>query len=368
MTNGGKRIDVAVIGGGMWGTYHLLACREMEALGAARLKAIVSRTEKTAGRHAEALGIAAYTDVREMFEREELDAVTIATPDHLHREVALEALRHGKHVLVEKPMDLTVAGCREMVQQAAGRGLLLQVDFHKRYDFNNVDARSRVQAGKLGELLYAYAYMEDKIIVPQQWLADWASHSSPFWFIGVHKVDLLRWITGREAVEVRAHARRGKLAALGIDTLDAVSAHILMEGGLPCTIDVSWVLPREFEAVVNQGIRLVGTGGIIEIDAQDRGYRTCVEGEGPSTPNFNAAFTADSPLGYKAVKGYFLEPIKDFLLNVGYLKGGGGLEGLRGRYPCGTDGLRVTEVACAVERSIRENRAVSLAEVQGERS
>jgi len=265
-------------------------------------------------------------------------------------------------------MDLSVAGCREMVHLAAEHGRLLQVDFHKRYDFNNIDARLRVQAGRLGELLYASAYMEDKIVVPLEWLASWAAHSSPFWFIGVHKYDLLRWITGREAVEVRAFARKGKLAGLGIDTLDSVSAHIVMEGGWPCTVDVSWVLPREFEAVVNQGFRLVGDRGILEIDAQDRGYRSCLEGEGGATPNLNAAFSIDSPPGYRAVHGYFLEPIKDFLRNVSYLASGGELQALEGRYPSGTDGLRATEVACAVQRSIREGRAVPVAEVQGEQA
>lgn len=366
--NNRKPVNVAVIGGGMWGTYHLLASREMEALGAARLKAVTCRTDRTARKHSEAFGIPGYTDLRVMLEKEELDAVTIATPDHLHRDIALQALEWVKHVLVEKPMDLTVSGCREMVRQAAGHRLLLQVDFHKRYDFNNIDARNRVRGGKLGELLYAYAYMEDKIIVPLEWLSDWASHSSPFWFIGVHKYDLLRWVTGRDAVEVRAYGKKGKLAGLGVDTLDSVSAHILMEGGLSCTVDVNWILPREFEAVVNQGFRLVGSRGIIEIDAQDRGYRTCLEGEGNATPNFNAAFTEESPLGYKAVKGYFLEPIKDFILNVCHLKNGGSLESLEGRYPSGTDGLKVTQVACAVDRSIQEERAVSIAETGGDPS
>jgi predicted dehydrogenase len=139
-----------------------------------------------------------------------------------------------------------------------------------------------------------------------------------------------------------------------------------MEEGLSCTVDVSWILPREFEAVVNQGFRLVGSRGIIEIDAQDRGYRTCLEGEGSVTPNFNAAFSEESPLGYKTVKGYFLEPIKDFLLNVFHLKNGGSLESLEGRYPSGTDGLKVTQVACAVQRSIQEQRAVLISETEGQ--
>ena len=354
-------VRVGVVGGGIWGNYHLLASREIESLGKATLVAMAARTEKTARKQADAFGIKGYTDYQAMITREDLDAVTIATPDHLHREIALFALEQGKHVLVEKPMDLTVAGCQTMIDAAKANDLLLQVDFHKRYDYNNIDARNKVRSGKLGELQYAYAYMEDKIVVPAEWLAGWASHSSPFWFIGVHKYDLVRWITGKEAVSVWAHGRKGKLREIGLDTFDSVSASILMDGDMTCTVDVNWILPREFEAVVNQGFRLVGSRGIIEIDAQDRGLRYCIEAEGNATPNFNAIFTEETPWGWKSVKGYFADPIKDFLFNAAYLKSGGSLQALEGRYPSGLDGLKVTEVAEAVERSVIEGKPVNLA-------
>jgi predicted dehydrogenase len=295
-----------------------------------------------------------------MIETEDLDAVTIATPDHLHRDMTLYALSKGKHVLVEKPMDLSTSGAQEMVESAEKNNLLLQVDFHKRYDQNNIDARAKVLKGKIGTPHYAYAYMEDKIIVPTEWLSGWAAQSSPFWFIGVHKYDLVRWVTGKEAVTVSAHGRKGKLQQMGIDTFDSVSAFIRMEDGLSCTIDVNWILPKQFEAVVNQGFRLVGSEGIIEIDAQDRGLYYCFASEGSQTPNFNAMFSTDTPLGYRAVKGYFVDPIKDFLMNVQYLKSGGSLAKLAGTYPSGRDGLQVTQVAEAVEKSIEEDRVVSL--------
>ncbi len=355
-----KTVRVGVIGGGIWGNYHLLAAKEMEAHGAAKLVAIATRTEKTAEKRSEEFGIKGYTDYKDMIDSENLDAVTIATPDHLHREMSIYAMEQGKHVLVEKPMDLTTSGCQSMVSAAEKNNLLLQVDFHKRYDPNNIDARKRVQAGSIGNLQYAYAYMEDKIIVPSEWLAGWAAQSSPFWFIGVHKYDLVRWITGREAISVSAHGRKGKLESMGIDTFDSVSASILMEGSLTCTIDVNWILPKSFEAVVNQGFRLVGSEGIIEVDAQDRGLRYCFSSEGNLTPNFGAIFTVDTVFGVKAVSGYFVDPIKDFLINVRFLKEGGTLDEIAGRYPSGRDGLRVTQVAEAVQESITEGHLVEL--------
>lgn len=356
-------VRIGVIGGGIWGNYHLSAIKDLESLGRARLVAIATRTEQSAAKHSQAYGIKGYTDYREMIEREDLDAVTVATPDHLHREMALYALERGKHVLVEKPMDLTTAGCRAMVDLAEKRGLLLQVDFHKRYDPYNLDARRSVQAGKIGEPYYAYAYMEDKIVVPTQWLAGWAAESSPFWFIGVHKYDLVRWVTGREAISVLAHGSKGKLLSLGIDSYDAVSASIQMEGGLTCTVDVNWVLPAGFEAVVNQGLRLVGSEGFLELDSQDRGMRYCSSSAGMATPNFGALFHEETVFGQKRVSGYFVDAIKDFLINVLFLKTGGSLEQLEGRYPSGWDGLRVTQVAEAVHRSIAEGRQVKISEI-----
>ena len=354
---------VGVIGGGIWGNYHLSAIRNLENDGKAELVAIATRTEASARKHQEAFKIKGYTDYRRMIDEEDLDAVTIVTPDHLHREMTLYALEKGKHVLVEKPMDVTTAGCVAMVDLAARKNLLLQVDFHKRYDPYNIDAMRKVREGKLGEPYYAYAYMEDKIVVPWKWLSQWAAQSSPFWFIGVHKFDLVRWITGREAVTVTARGRKGKLSSMGIDTFDSVSASIQMEGGLACTVDVNWILPMQFEAFVNQGLRLVGSEGILELDSQDRGLRYCFSSDGAITPNPGAFFSEESMFGQQ-VRGYFVDAIKDFVLNVLFLKSGGSLNQLEGRYPSGQDGLRATQVAEAVEKSIAEGRNVKISEFE----
>lgn len=360
---GGNYIRVGVIGGGIWGTYHLRSAKELEREGKVQLVAVATKTEETAHKQSKAFGVKSYTDYQEMVDKEDLDAVTVATPDHLHKEMTLYALERGKHVFVEKPLDLSTSGCRAMVDLAKKRGLLLQVDLHKRYDPYNIDIMRQVQAGKIGEPFYAYAYMENKIIVPSEWLKGWAAQSSPFWFIGVHKYDFVRWITGLEAESVIAHARKGKLSSLGIDTYDAVSAHILMESGMTCTIDVSWVLPNQFEAVVNQGLRIVGSEGFVELDSQDRGLRYCFSSDGAITPNFGAIFNDETVWGWETVRGYFVDAIKDFLSNVTYIKTGGNLHEIEGKYPSGEDGLRITQVAEAVHLSISEGRSVNVSDV-----
>ena len=250
-----------------------------------------------------------------------------------------------------------------MVELAKERDLLLQVDMHKRYDPYNIDLMHKVREGQIGRTYYAYAHMEDKIIVPSEWLAGWAASSSPFWFIGVHKYDFVRWITGKEAIAVLAQGKKGKLLSMGIDTFDAVSVHIVMEGDMSCHIDVNWILPKQFEAVVNQGLRIVGSEGFVELDSQDRGLRYCFADGGVITPNYGALFSDQSVFGWETVGGYFVDAIEDFYKNVSYLKSGGSILEIEGKYPSGYDGLKITQVAEAVHLSIKDKRLVSISEI-----
>lgn len=358
-----RKVRFAVIGGGTWGNNHLLAAKQLEAEGKIDLVAIADPVEATAAKQSVTYNVKKYIDYQKMIQEEDLDAVGIATPDHLHREVALFAMEHNKHVLVEKPLDLTTSGCRQMVESSLRQKVMLMVDFHKRYDPYNLDVMQKVHSGRIGKPQIVYAYMEDKITVPSQMLKSWAAESSPFWFIGVHKLDLICWITGSEPVNVFAQGHKGKLIQRGLDTFDSVSARIIMQDGLSCTIDVNWIIPEGFEALVNQGLRITGTEGTVEIDGQDRGLRYIASDGGMVTPNLGALNIQDSPLGHKLVSGYYVDPIKDFLMNVYFLKNGGQLADLVGKYPSGLDGLRATRVAEAVEKSIREGRVVEIQEI-----
>jgi predicted dehydrogenase len=209
------------------------------------------------------------------------------TPDHLHRD-RRAARAAGKHVLVEKPLDVTVEGAEAMVRAARAAGVLLQVDFHKRYDPDHQAIERRVRAGDLGDVLYGNVHMEDRIEVPAEWFPRWAAASSPAWFLGVHFYDLVRWILRSEATTVYAPGTKNTLLRdRGIDTFDCVNAKIDFANGAAFSFDTSWVLPREFEAIVNQGLRIVGTKGVFECDSQDRGTRSCIGGEGmPPNNNF----------------------------------------------------------------------------------
>ena len=354
-------VRIAVVGAGKFGQTHLDAFTQLGYAGVAELAAIAEsnpgRAEELRARYT----CPVYEDYREMLEKETLDAVSVATPDHRHREIAVAAARAGKHVLVEKPLDVTVEGAAEIVRAAREAKVLLQVDFHKRYDPDHQAIERRVRAGDLGDILYGSVHMEDRIEVPSEWFPHWAPASSPAWFLGVHFYDLVRWIVKSEAKSVYATGMKNTLLNdHGIDTYDCVNAKVDFENGAAFAFDTSWILPNGFEAIVNQGLRLVGTKGVFECDSQDRGSRSCIEPEGMATYNNNFKRESVDRHGHKVYRGYGIESIEDFAGNVAFLADGGRLTDLKGVWASGEDGLEVTRIAVAVHESLATGRVVQL--------
>ena len=352
---------IAVIGAGKFGRLHLDVIRQLERQGLARLCcAAVGRREHVDALHRE-YQISVYTDYVEALEHPGVDAVTVATPDHLHRAVTLDALHRGRHVLVEKPMDTDPAGCELIVEMAERTGLLVQVDFHKRYDPDHRKIAERVRQGDLGEVLYGYVHMEDRIEVPTRWFPHWASQSSPVWFLGVHFYDLIRWILGQEARSVNAHgSRRFLKSEYALDTLDHATATVTFDGGAVVTFQTSWVIPDGFEAIVNQGLRLVGSRGLIECDSQDRGMRSCIAHEGMRTYNNNFRHEVVSSDGVVELRGYGVESIADFIHNVRSVMQGRSPASLKGCLATAVDGLEATRIAAAVHQSIETGKPVRI--------
>ncbi|MBI2841901.1 MAG: Gfo/Idh/MocA family oxidoreductase [Armatimonadetes bacterium] len=354
-------VKTGVVGAGRFGIMHLRAFSQLESGGVAELAAIAEANPKRAEELKEEYECPIYTDYKEMLEKEDLDAVGIATPDHLHREISVAAAKAGKHILVEKPLDVTREGCEEIIRAANDAGVLLQVDFHKRYDPDHRAIESRVQAGDLGEILYGSVYMEDRIEVPSEWFTTWADSSSPAWFLGVHFYDLVRWIMKSNAISVYATGTKKRLVNdFGINAFDSINAKVNFDNGATFNFDTSWILPKGFEAIVNQEIRLVGTKGVFECDSQDRGSRSCIVDEGMRTYNNNFQNKSLDKYGRTIYRGYGIESIQDFAYNAAFLKGGGALEELEGKYPSGEDGLEATRIAVAVHESIRTGEIVRL--------
>ncbi len=352
---------ICVIGGGTFGVMHLRTFRQLENEGRCEFLALADVNESLRKQREDEFGMRAYGDYVEMIEAERPDGVTIATPDHLHRKIALDCIARGVHTFVEKPLDVTPQGCREIIDAAKARGLLLEVDFHKRYDPYHLELRRLAEEGKFGEIEYGYAWMEDRIEVPRDWWPAWASHSSPGWFLAIHMVDLFLWIARTRGVSVYATGVKKKLASIGVDAWDSISIAVKLERDISFQCQVSWILPDAFEAIVNQGIRMVGTEGIMEVDSQDRGAASCFADEDRmATHNLGFFRESKDKAGRTIYGGYGIEAIADFADNLSFLLDGGELAALAGKYPDGTDGLEATKIVAGAHESLETGKLVEL--------
>ena len=274
-----------------------------------------------------------------------MQAVTIATPDHLHREPAVAMLSAGKHVLVEKPLATTVADGLAMVEAAERAGVRLMVDFHARWHPLYMGAKVYVERGELGAPVMGYARLSDTIHVPTEMLA-WGGQSGPEWFLFPHTMDVVRWLFEREPVEVFAKGRRGVLDGMGIACWDAIQALVEFEGGAFCTFETSWIVPNSYTNVVDNRLSIYGEKGGLEVRNEPSLWAF--------TDRFHTPFSSESVTRYGKVWGYQYESIRYFVDAVA--------EGVAPE-STGRDGLVVTAMIEATLTSLRERRPVRMSEV-----
>jgi predicted dehydrogenase len=336
-----RTVSVGIVGAGIWGSNHALALTTHPR---ARLAMICDRDPDRARRAGERFGCAWTTNIEELA-ASEVQAVSIATPDHLHRDPAVTMLRAGKHVLVEKPLATSVADSLLMVAAAEEARVHLMVDFHARWHPLFMGARGYVERGELGAPVMAYARLSDTIYVPTEMLP-WSGDSGPEWFLFPHTMDIVRWLFGREPIEVYAKGYRGVLDDKGIRCWDAIQALVEFEGRAFCTFETSWIVPTSYTNVVDNRLSLYGQKGGLEIRNEPNLWAF--------TDRFHTPFSSESVTRYGKAWGFQYEPIRYF---IDCLADGATPE------VTGRDGLMVTAMIEATLLSLAERRPVAIAEV-----
>ena len=235
----------------------------------------------------------------EMLAEQDIDVLFVATPDSLHYEPTVAALEASAHVMVEKPLTLSLDEADRIVELAKTRERVVGVDMHKRYDPAHRFIFETLLP-QLGTPLYGRAVLEEPLEVSTQTFK-WAATSNPFSYVGVHWADLfghylqLRPVSlhavGQKELLARWAREGGPTANHNIDAFDAMQVAVDYECGLRMYYVNNWINPPEFEGAVNQELELVGTRGKVEFDQQYRGLRATITGVGSRT--FNPHFTRD---------------------------------------------------------------------------
>lgn len=201
-----QTIGVGVAGTGFIGPAHVEGLRR----NGIRVVGLMGSTGEKAEQKAAELNIPrSYSSLEEMLADPEVDAVHLATPNHLHHPHAKAALLAGKHVVCEKPLAMTTAESDELVQLAAEKKLVNAVNYNIRMYPLAHQARSMVQSGEIGDLFIMQgSYLQDWLLLPTDW--NWRLEPNlggtlrAVGDIGSHWLDLLTFITGLKVEEVYA--------------------------------------------------------------------------------------------------------------------------------------------------------------------
>jgi len=252
-----RHLNVGVVGLGTFGSVHVDAYHSYHRC---RLKALCDVDERRGRKMARRYGANFYTDYEEMFSEGGIEAVSIATPDFLHRDPAVKAAEAGLDILLEKPMATTVEDAEAINRDAKRAGSKLMVDFHNRFSPPFVSLKRSIEKGELGTPEYLQARLNDTIYVPTKMLG-WSARSNVLWFLGSHLVDLSRWLLGSNPTKAYSVAGGEVLKAIGIETPDFYQSVVAFESGAVASLENCWVLPKTHPTIYKMAVEFVGSEG-----------------------------------------------------------------------------------------------------------
>ena len=337
-------IKVGIIGAGRIGKVHATSISTQ--IGNAKVKTIADpfMNEELEG-WAKSLGIEyAIKDYQEILADPEIDAVLICSPTDTHSSISVEAIKAGKHVFCEKPIDLSVAKIKEVVQalEESDVKLKYQVGFNRRFDHNFEAVKDAVVEGKIGEPHIIKVTSRDPAPPPAEYVK---SSGGMFLDMTIHDFDMVCFLAGCGVEEVYAKAAVLVDPEIGkAGDVDTAIVTMKMENGALAVIDNS----REAVYGYDQRAEVFGSKGMVASsnDTASSAVISTVEG-----------VTGEKPL-YFFLERYmdsFAKEVKCFIEAIE-----NDTEPLLGVL----DGLKPVVIGLAAMKSVEENRPVKISEIE----
>jgi UDP-N-acetyl-2-amino-2-deoxyglucuronate dehydrogenase len=346
MTDPGQPLTIGIVGSGAISTQHLEA---IAAIDGARLGGVVSASAERARSVGERWGVPWTTDLDELLDRPDVDAISIMTPSGLHASQALAALRRDKHVLVEKPIALSVADADAVIAEGRRRGVTVATVSQRRFEPVMEALHAAVEANALGAISLILAegiyHRPQSYYDSAAWRGTIALDGGVLMNQAIHMVDLVRWLGGPVA-SVAAHlATRTHV----MEAEDTAMVSLAFASGALGAITATTSATPEFPPE----LRIYGDRGHVRISGEN-----AIEWDAPGTPAPAPgpdAGDADRQPGATATWGTtaagYVRQYRDFL------------DAIRtGRQPAvtGTDGRNAVEIVTAAHEAGRTGRSVVL--------
>ena len=336
-------INVGIIGAGRIGQVHAKSI--LTGVPEAKILSIADPYMKPeVAEWAKSVGIEnVYEDYKKILEDKRIDAVLICASTNLHAQISLEAIAAGKHIFCEKPIDQTLERIEEVkaALAASPKKLVYQVGFNRRYDHNYRALRKTVADGKIGEVQFVRVSSRDPEPPPAKYVA---VSGGIFMDMMIHDLDMVRYLSGEEVVEVYAQGACMIDPEIGkAGDIDTCTIMLKLANGALATIDGS----RKAVYGYDQRGEVFGSKGcaVTQNDSASNVVLSTVDG-----------VTGEKPLWFflERYMGSYQAEVREFIECI--LKGAEPETGIE-------DGLVSVKLAMACNKSLKENRPVKISEI-----
>lgn len=331
-----RKIGVGVIGLGDFGERHVQA---IKAIPWAELIAVCSKSESRAKEVTQRYGAKRwYIDRRKIVEDVEVEVVTIATADDDHVEPTILASEAGKHVLLEKPIATTLDDADKIISTIKRSGVIFMVGHILRFDRRYRMVREMRLRGELGEIISVYARRVGSSRAAERFL----NRVSPIVQHGIHDIDIIRWIWGKEAKKVYASAIKFREYKYP----DVFWTIVEFEGGKVGVVECGFILPNTYPHFIDSFFELLSENAAIHIYTPGE-YFTAYHDKHLSKPDVTYWPQLD-----QYAEGALKDEIEYFLRCV--------VSGVQPDLIAPEDARRALEIALAAEKSALIRSTVSL--------
>ncbi|ADY51709.1 oxidoreductase domain protein [Pseudopedobacter saltans DSM 12145] len=262
--NTDKIYGFGIVGTGAIADIHADA---IKSVAGAKLIGVYNRNYDKAKSFSEKHGGESFEDLDTFLDRADIDIICICTPSGLHEEMALLAIRKGKHCLIEKPLEINTMRCDQMISEAKRNGVQLGVVFQSRFYPESRAIKEAIDRNWFGKLAIGSAYVKwsrtEAYYKQNAWRGTWAfDGGGALMNQGIHAVDVLQWYMGEvESVQ----AMTGNFRHEEIEVEDTVVAILRFKNGALGTIECSTALYPGFL----KRIEITGTEGSAVIEDAD---------------------------------------------------------------------------------------------------
>ncbi|HEX8287008.1 MAG TPA: Gfo/Idh/MocA family oxidoreductase [Pyrinomonadaceae bacterium] len=258
-----EKLKFALIGtGGIAQTY----AQAFQTSDCCELVAVADVRKESADAFAEPFAAKSFADYKTLAENSDFDAVIVSTPPNSHPEIAMFFMNLGKHVLCEKPLCLSVAEARAMIECAKKTGVKFTMASKFRYVEDVIKAKSLIASGVLGDIVQFENAFTAKVDMSKRWNSDFAiSGGGVLMDNGTHSVDIIRYFLG--AIEEVLALETSGTQNLSVD--ENVKLLAKTKNGVAASVDLTWGINKELPNFIS----VYGTNGTLHIGWRESKYK-----------------------------------------------------------------------------------------------